>query len=357
MKITIITNIPTPYRDPVYQKLAKFKEVELLVLFCSPSEPNRQWEIGSLNFSYKFLNTKTNTYRHFNWNIINELRNIKPDVVITSGINPTMLFAWIWSVLKRKKHISFSDANKHSESDLGYFHKLTRKMVFNTSSAFIGASDKTLDLFKIYNVDESKFFKSCLAIDNESFRPKKAVNKKYDLLFCGQFNDRKNPLFFVEIAKAINEIIPGTRVLLIGNGPQKLQAIEKLKDYKIMYDDVGFVQPYDIIQYYQMSKLFIFPSKKDPWGLVANEALAAGLPVLVSSRVGVADELVIDDYNGFVFSDFNLNSWVSKTKLLLEDYNLYCRLSSNAKESVKVYTHEAGATGIYKAVIFALSEK
>jgi glycosyltransferase involved in cell wall biosynthesis len=357
MKIAIVTNIPTPYRNPVYSKLSQFDKVNLFVFYCSLTEPNRSWKLQNLSFKHKFLSNKKDRFVHFNWNILKELNQFNPDVVITSGFNPTILLAWLWSLIKKKKHVPFSDANIHSQSNLSVFHKLIRKLVYKTSAAFIGSSDKTLDLFKSYHIDKTKLFKSCLAIDNESFRPAKNIQKKYDLLFCGQFNERKNPLFFVELSKNINELKPGIRVLLIGNGPLKEKTLEKLKDYQVIYDDAGFVQPSEIINYYHMSKLFIFPTQKDSWGLVANEALAAGVPVLVSSVAGVASELVIDGYNGYVFENFELKSWVEKTYQLLTNQNLYENMSKNSIQSIDKYSHEKAAVGIFQAASFAFSEK
>lgn len=352
MKVAIVTNIPTPYRNPVYSKLSHFDKVDLFVFYCSFTEPNRSWKQQNLDFKFKFLSTKNDRFVHFNWNILKELNQLYPEVVITSGFNPTMLLAWLWSLSRKKKHIPFSDANRHSENKLSFLHKLIRKVVYKTSAAFIGASDKTLELYKSYNIDNKKLFKSCLAIDNENFKPKISIEKKYDLLFCGQFTERKNPFFFVELAKYINDLKPGIRILLIGNGPLKENSIKKLEEFQILYYDAGFIQPSEIINYYHLTKLFIFPTQKDPWGLVANEALAAGVPVLVSSVAGVADELVIDGYNGYVFDSFCLKSWVEKTIQLICKPELYEVFSRNAIVSVGNYSHTKAAEGILQSVKF-----
>ncbi len=172
MKVAIVTNIPTPYRNPVYSKLSKFNEVDLFVFYCSFTEPNRSWKQQNIDFKHKFLSKKKDKFVHFNWNVLKEMNQFNPDVVITSGFNPTMLLAWLWTLTKKKKHISFSDANIHSESKLSVFHKLIRKLVYRTSDAFLGASDKTLELFKSYHVEKNKLFKSCLAFNNENFKPK-----------------------------------------------------------------------------------------------------------------------------------------------------------------------------------------
>src|SRR5690606_1507525 len=122
------------------------------------------------------------------------------------------------------------------------------------------------------------------------------IKKKYDLLFCGQFVYRKNPEFFTNLSIQLAKKLPDIKILLIGNGPIKDYCISELQINKIDFFDAGFVQPSEIIKYYNSSKLLIFPTKKDAWGLVANEALASGMPVLVSSVAGVSNELVIDGY-------------------------------------------------------------
>lgn len=351
MRIAIVTNIPTPYRNPVFQRLMSYDGIYIHVFFCSPSEPNRLWNESVLEFNHSFLSIEEDKRIHLNWNIYEKLSDYNPDVIITSGFNPTMILAWIWSRLKRRKHIVFSDANIHSEKDLSVLHKLTRKLIFRWSDAFIGASNKTLALFKQYNVPESKMFKSCLSVDNDKFVMKYFEEKEYDLMFCGQFIERKNPLFFVDLAVKINNEKTGIKLLLLGDGPLKNKCLELLDKNEVNYFDAGFVQPEYLPVFYAKSKLFIFPTKRDAWGLVANEALASGVPVLVTSFAGSANELVLDGYNGYVLNGYDLQDWVKYSVRLLNDKELYMNLSLNAVKSVKEYSFDRAAEEIISASI------
>ncbi len=354
MKVAIITNIPSHYRNPVFSILSKLENITSVVLYCSPSEPNREWKAMPLDFPHQFLSQKQNTFKHFNWNIFSQLNQFKPDVVITSGFVPTMLLAWLWTVLHRKKHIPFSDANLTSEKHLSIFHKWVRKIIYACSHAFLGASDKTRALFESYHIQSNKIFKSCLAINNEAFQPTASTEKKYDLMFCGQFIDGKLPLFFCQIAIELAQKYPNTKILLVGNGVLKERCLNLLTEHKVDFYDAGFVQPEELPAFYQKSKLFIFPTKRDAWGLVANEALASGVPVLTTSEAGVSHELVINDYNGFVFDNTELKAWVDKIELLLNDKSTYNSFSENAQKSVEAYTHTKAAKGILNAIKFVL---
>jgi len=349
IKVTIVTNIPTPYRNPVFDMLGKDQRYSFLIIFCAKSEPNRFWELEPLSINHIFLSNTRHGVRHFNLKIIKILQNDNPDIVITSGFSPTMIIAWIWALIKRRKHIPFSDANIHSEAHLSILHKWIRKIIYRYSHAFIGASNKTLDLFRKYRIGEEKLFLSCLAIDNFKFS-QHSILKEYDLMFCGQFIDRKNPVFFSDLVLNISKEKPEIKILLVGKGPLKVDCMNKLRDNKINYYDAEFVQPNDIPELYLKSKIFVFPTKRDAWGLVANEALAAGVPVLVTHEAGVAEELVVNKYNGYVFENFNLENWAYIALRLLKDDQLYLRMSENARASVSAYTFSSAAEGIIDAI-------
>lgn len=102
------------------------------------------------------------------------------------------------------------------------------------------------------------------------------------------------------------------------------------------------------------SRLLLFPTLKDPWGLVANEALASGVPVLISSVAGAAEELVIDGFNGFVLDNYNVDKWSLKVNEILTNTYLENKMSINATNSVTDFSFSSAAEGIYRAVMFSL---
>jgi glycosyltransferase involved in cell wall biosynthesis len=77
-----------------------------------------------------------------------------------------------------------------------------------------------------------------------------------------------------------------------------------LQDYVVM---PGFKQYSELPIYYGLAKAFVHASTTEQWGLVVNEAMASGLPVLVSSRCGCATDLVTEDVNGFLFDPYDVH--------------------------------------------------
>jgi len=96
VKLVIVTNIPVPYRNPVYDLLDQYGDINLHVIYCSSSEPDRSWINTNLNYKATFLKqnffTVLDRYIHINFDVFKILKQLSPEVIITTGYNPTHLF-------------------------------------------------------------------------------------------------------------------------------------------------------------------------------------------------------------------------------------------------------------------------
>lgn len=175
MKLCLIINMPAPYRNPIFELVSKEFGNDFLVIFCSEKESNRKWNLNTLKFFHLFLkeNAKIkkngSDFVHNNPDIFKELRKFNPDVIITTGYNPTHLYAWLFSLVFRKKHIPMTDGWIYSENNLSIFHRMIRKIVFLTSSSFIGPSKNTFLLFESYGVKKKEYFKVTFVSTIKSF--------------------------------------------------------------------------------------------------------------------------------------------------------------------------------------------
>lgn len=358
MKIVLITNMPVPYRNPIFEIIDNQLGNNFLVIFCSKKESNRDWKLNKLKFNHIFLKENAIAKKdgfnfvHNNLDIFKHLKKFKPDVVITTGYNPTHLYAWVYSVIFRKKHIPMTDGWIFTEQNLSFIHKIVRKIVFFTSDSFIGASKNSLSLFKLYGIEEKKLFQSHLCIDNERFSTNKEfIDREYHIMFAGHLANHKMPFFFFEIAKVLSKIIPNFKVLILGSGPEKDKLLTNLEKENINFNYPGFVSQENLSKYYSNSKLFLFTTKTDAWGIVVNEAMASGTPVITTPYAGVINDLVLDSENGYIL-DIELDKWVDKIKCVLENEKEWNRLSNNAKEHVLKYNFIEAAKGIIDASKF-----
>lgn len=356
IKAVFITNIPVPYREKIHEIVANHKDIDYSVLYCAKIEPNRKWKIHEGNYPKQFLEEKSLPFQgnriYFSAHIVNKLRQLKPDIIILGGLSLSMLYAFLWAKLHRIQCIFFSDSHLAHEQNLTGTHRLLRHIFYSRTKVFIGPSKKTQKLFLHYSTD-GIFFQSHLCANNNYYKShiKKLEEREYDLIFSGQITDIKMPFFVVDIVAKMQQSKP-IKILVIGDGPDRNTFIDALNKTGASVDYKGFVDQKLLPENYTNAKLLLFPSKGDAWGIVANEALASGTPVLTSHAAGVADELVISNLNGYVLSN-EAHLWAKHALTLLHDVDLWNKMSKAAVESVKEYSYENAADGIAQAIIHA----
>lgn len=359
MRIVIVTNMPAPYRNPIFKNMANRYHDDFLVIYSTKAEPNRTWKFDNLEFNHIYLKeniiggTEGLSYIHNNPDVWSLLKDFNPDAIITTGFNPTHLYAWLFSVIHRKKHIVMTDGWIESEKKLTWVHRFVRKIVFATSHAFIGASKNSLDLYRSYNLKDASLFQSHLCVENSLFLNDKSVeHREYDLMFSGQFTARKMPLFFAEVVKKVKDKIPNIKILILGNGPLKDEFFAFLEKYDINFNYAGFVTQKELPTYYSNSKLFLFPTLLDAWGVVVNEAMASGTPVITTPYAGVVNDLIINNENGFILPT-DIDTWASHAINILNSHDLWNIMSKNARTHVLGYNFEIATQGIIDAINYA----
>lgn len=356
--VVFLTNAPAPYRERVHE-LVHEALPDYCVLYCQDREPNRLWSLTYGGYPRQFLRERSIAFRgryiHFNLDVFSALDRIDPLVVISGGFNPTFLLAFLWCLVRKRQHVCFTDGWLGSESGLSPVHRAVRRLIYGRSSAFIGAGKHSLDLYRAYGLPDRALFQSPLCANNERFGSFKGAEKTHDLVFSGQFIERKCPEFFVSVAAEVRSRRGKCSALLLGDGPLKGAVLRELSARGVDVEDAGFVQQEDLPAHYARGRIFLFPTLCDPWGVVANEACAAGLPVLTCPAAGVAGDLVIHDVNGYVLP-LEKETWVDHIVALLDDADRYQRMAEASLEQVKRFTYPAAKEGITSAVAFALSQ-
>jgi glycosyltransferase involved in cell wall biosynthesis len=137
-------------------------------------------------------------------------------------------------------------------------------------------------------------------------------------------------------------------VLLLGDGPLKGNILALLQETGVDYTYPGYASQQQLPQYYASARLFLFPTAYDAWGVVAQEALAAGTPVLVTPYAGCSDELVIQQENGYILP-LEAPLWAEQCAVLLQDALAWKHFSQKAKERASQFSHERAANALLEA--------
>ena len=363
IKIALVTNTPPPYRIPIFNHLATWPGIDFYAIFATRREPNRHWDLPEFKFQHTFLREHYITFRgryiHHNPDILTMLWKLAPDVIITDGFNPTHLYAYLIARLRKIPHIAMTDGTDQSEKSLSLMHKIIRRHVYAHSQSFISASEGGDRLYKEYGVAAERCFHSWLCIDNEIFKPSSENEiKKFDFIYCSRFELKKGPKFALLVAfETAKKMQQRLAILLVGSGNEET-ALRTAADEYAQWLDVkfhGFATQQELPDLYRSAKIFLFPTHGDVWGIVANEACAAGLPALISPFAGVAGELVLDDENGFV-RELIVEEWTDCAQRLLTDTQLYKKFSMRSLQLVEKYNFQSAAEGVIEACRCALGK-
>ena len=355
IKAVIVTNVPAPYRVPVWRRVAQSAGINLELVFCAPAHIDTTTTPDSYGFTKHFLHGRYHAMRrrfmHYDLGVWSLLNRLQPDVVITTGYIPTFLFAFLWTQRHGVPHIAMTDGTWPSEQVLTVWHRLIRKLVIGRSAAFVGASLGSQTLFEHYGVNRQLIHLAYLCADNSRFGHLPASSTA-DFIFCGRFIPHKQPLFILDVAQA-TALRLGRKVIVdfVGSGELEAELRARAQELSASVECRfhGYVSQDELPARYADAKIFVFPTEWDPWGVVANEACASGLPVIVSPYAGVAHELIVNDRNGYIL-ELEVEAWTDAAVKLLSDATLYQRFSENSRQQVAEYNFDNSANGLIQAI-------
>jgi len=287
-KVLLITNIPTPYRIPlfncIYSKL-KSENIDFLVVFANKTYPRRKWQIDldTIEFNYYFLNSEfislSSEKSIFTYKGINKLiSQFNPDVVISNGFTLSTIRIIIQRIFfYNYKLIIWSGAIERYKQPIGMLREILRKFIVKRVDRFIVYGSRAKDYIVSLGGNSDKIDISYNTIDSFSFKYMNSIktfNEKTKILFVGHLTKGKNIESLLPVLKKISIKYP-LEFILVGDGPERRNLkdlSEKLGISKIVKFE-GFKQQSELSKYYLDADIFVFPSNYDIWGLVVIEAM------------------------------------------------------------------------------------
>jgi len=370
-KVALIHNIISPYRVPLFEEINKDIYIELYVYFCAKTHKDRDWNLlQSRNCNYKILpdiglNFFSINY-HINPSIIHELIKNKYDAIIACGYDSfTTQVAFFLSKLKHVPFILWSGSTynessfvrkvslplvkfiiKHSDAYLAYGTRAKEYLIF------LGASPEKV--FISYNTIDTTFFKrQSLKLRNKKNELKNelGIKNKSVVLFVGRLIKVKNLEYLINAYSKLKEK-KDVALLIVGDGPLRegLKDFCKTKNIKDVFF-VGFKQKEELPKYYAVSDLFVLPSRQEVWGLVLNEAMASGLPVIATNKVGGSKDLIKEGLNGYIVESGNIKQLHDAMKKILSNPKLAKLMGEKSQELIdKKFTIKHAAKGFIFAI-------
>ncbi|GAA4753507.1 glycosyltransferase family 4 protein [Flavisolibacter ginsenosidimutans] len=329
-RLAIIATHPVQYNAPWFKLLTQRQKLNVKVFYTwSQSQKGAkydpdfgkviEWDIPLLEgYDYEFIeNVSTNPGSHHFKGIINPALNKtvhawKPDAVLVVGWSFKSHLACMRYFTGKVPVLFRGDSTLLNEKP--GLKRVIRRLVLTYVYSFVdhvlyvGANNKKYYL--AHGLKESQLHLAPHAIDNDRFGAREYLEKaklwraalgigdeKFVILYAGKLEERKNPMAVLDLAAQI--VSNDYRFLVVGNGPleQEMKA-RAANDKRIVFIDFQNQQAMPAV--YRLGDALFMPSRSETWGLGANEAMACGLPVLLSSNVGGAVDLV--NKNGVIFN-------------------------------------------------------
>ena len=298
--------------------------------------------------------------------ITERLDAIQPDgVAISSYSTPDARACLSWCKRNNRVAVLMTETKEDDIARVKWREAIKATIVNMYDAALVGGTPHRAYLEKL-GFPSSHIFQGCDAVDNTYFE-EQAIHwrNQYDKASHLPGLDERTPFFlasnrFIQrknldgLIKAYHAYRQQTshpwRLLLLGDGPDRL-ALESLIDTLKVEGVVfcGFQQIQHLPAYYAYAGAFVHPALNDQWGLVVNEAMAAGLPVIVSSRAGCAQDLVAHGENGYVFDPKNLEELTKWLSVLSSPDTNRLAMSKASERIISQWSPDTFAENMWKA--------
>jgi len=195
-----------------------------------------------------------------------------------------------------------------------------------------------------HSVDNNILNKTVSAEEILRLKSDLSLTSEKIILYVGRLEKCKGLNYLIDGLSKVKH--PDFTVLFIGNGSQEEALRSKCKKLSVKCHFAGHIPNHDLYRYYALADIFVLPSIttkdfKEPWGLVINEAMNQGCPIIATDAVGAAaGGLVEDGKNGFIVREKNSDDLMNSICKLISDEPLRLRMSANSREKIKHWTQE-----------------
>lgn len=364
-RVAIITNIPAPYRVDFFDYLQKnYGEYEFTIIYSSRNEDNRSWDVDQEKMKNSvFLESKTlkvkkrydNYYLHIPVGVCKVLNELKPDVVVGSEYNPTVLQALYYCKSKKVPFISWTDGTLFSERNRNFVQKFLRKLVVSKADAFIASSTKSKEAQIFYGADEKKCHISYLAVDVEKYIQEPQGKGEGKILCVGSLIERKGVDLLLQ---ALAKVESDYSLYLAGDGEEKVALKTLAEDLRISnkVHFLGQLNRAELLKHYADSDLFVFPTREDCFALVILEAMCAGLPIVCSKYADGAYDLIEENVNGLIVDPYDAEKFASSIDAILSDKELQNKMQTESGKVLDKFRFENIAKGYMAAIEECMKE-
>ena len=336
-RIAVVTNAIPVYRRPIFEALQRFPHCELRIFMSLPPHLSDTGALRNLPIQYSrglnipfktrhvHLRTIQTEWLHLPILLLWDLLRFRPDIIICGELGTKSLLAYLLARVRRVPLVLWTEATLAHSRGISRFQRCLRTFLIPRASAFLAWGEPAAHYLQLFNIRESKIYRCAQAVDNDFWMQESAR--------CDRRATRAQLNFRGKVFLAVGRLVPykgfdhllrawagvATDVrdrhmlVLVGAGPEET-ALRRLADDLGLCHVVfaGAQSSRDLVKYYTAADVLVLPSLVDVWGLVVNEAMACGLPVLGSKYAGASQQLIQDETIGELFDPLDLADFTAK---------------------------------------------
>jgi glycosyltransferase involved in cell wall biosynthesis len=373
LRVTAVSPEPTPYRSPLFDRVASKDEIDLTVIYAARTVADRPWAVEPRHRSVFLRGLSVPGARRLlrhdypaTPGVARALRHSRPDVVVVSGWSTFAAQAAIaWSRAHRIPyvlHVESHDLDPRSGWRRAVKGAIAPRVVRGAASVLVvgtaaresviarGARPERVRVFA-NTVDVSVWLERAdrLAAERAEGRTLRGLTDEDVVVQCvARLVPEKG---LDTLVRAVGEAGDERFHLNIaGDGPEREALIELSGKLEVRLLVQGDLPEEALAKRYVEADVFALLSRHEPWGVVVNEAAASGLPLVLSDRVGASRDLLRDGENGFVVPADDVGAAAAALRRLAAEPGLRRALGARSRELVRRWGYEPSVESFVAAV-------
>lgn len=360
-RLLILSIFPAPYRVAVFRELAKHYDVDLFFEVVHNQDRNADWFVESDEF--KVLNTPENKRAYGRC-----LKNIKTyDMVLAYDYFSKRANLLMLRCMKAGVPYAINCDGAFINDQL--LKKAVKRLFVShaalcfASGSFAGkyflhygAKKERIFYHHFTSLSEADYLETPLSGEEKTaLRDHLGIEDRPTVLTVGQFIPRKG---FDILLRAWEQVETDANLVIVGGGGEKQAYLDYIRDHRLKNVMIlDFMEKERLDQMYRQADLFVLPTREDVWGLVVNEAMANGLPVIATDRCIAGMELIRPGKNGYVIPAENPRRLAMAINRLLSNPKKMETMGQNSLAAVKGKTVQDIAAGHIRAIDGCLRDR
>ena len=348
MRIAVVTEIPAPFRIPLFNALAAHPSADLEVLFLADQDPRRRhYPVYEREFAFPWRVLPGRSLerggRWLVWSrgVERELRRFRPHAIVVGGWNqPAFWRALLHARLHRRALVAWVESTARDERAEAKPLALARRAFVRSCAGFVVPGRASAEYVRSLR-PEAEIAVAPNAVDAAIFSTANVDRRGREqctFLYVGRLEREKG----LDVLLRAFDAVPG-RLVLVGRGDDE-GRLRRLAGDRVQF--VGALERDDLPELYAAADVFVLPSLSEPWGMVLNEAAAAGLPLVATDAAGAAHELIDEGQNGFMVPAGDEGALAGALRRLASDETLRMAAGAHSRVVADRFVPEAWANAV-----------